>query len=167
MGMRTLFHYKMQLVPIIEMSEVMKASDKKVTALKRNGWVRLKRGKYKGDLAQIVEPDEAQSQAQVRIIPRIDFQALAARNSGEASALKRKRGSYIPPQKLFNYDEVMAAGGNIDTKYNQQFLKNVQHLGPDMFVDGYLIKTVPLAGIRSEVCAPHASYRQRQDPATR
>jgi len=150
MGMRTLFHYKMQLVPIIEMSEVMKAADKKHTSLKRNSWVRLKRGKFKGDLAQVVEPDEAQSQAQVRIIPRIDFQALAAKSSGAASALKRKRGSFLPPQKLFNYEEVMAAGGAIDTKYNQQFLKNVQHLASDMYVDGYLIKTVPLAGIRTE-----------------
>ena len=109
MGMRSLFHYKMKLVPIGEMVEVLTASMKvpstclpspvfslrldiasiQACSIKRNGWVRIKRGKYKGDLAQIVEPDEAQSQAQVRLVPRIDLQAPSHQRSRSFTSCRR------------------------------------------------------------------------------
>jgi transcription elongation factor SPT5 len=51
-GMRNLFEYNMKLVPIKEMTEVLTVT-KKSAALKRGDFVRVIRGLYKGDLAEV------------------------------------------------------------------------------------------------------------------
>jgi transcription elongation factor SPT5 len=48
------------------------AVPKKVSGLQREGWVRIKRGTYKGDIAQVVEMDETRGRVVVKLIPRLD-----------------------------------------------------------------------------------------------
>ncbi|XP_023734660.1 uncharacterized protein LOC111882529 isoform X2 [Lactuca sativa] len=45
-------------------------------------WARVKRGKYMGDLAQVVNVNEFQRKATVKLLPRIDLQAMAIKYSG-------------------------------------------------------------------------------------
>lgn len=49
--------WNQQMVPIKEMTDVLK-NVKEVTNLKPKSWVRLKRGLYKDDIAQVTLPDE-------------------------------------------------------------------------------------------------------------
>lgn len=51
-GMRGVYHTKLQLVPIKEMVDTVTVL-KKTAAAMATGWARIKRGKYKGDIAQV------------------------------------------------------------------------------------------------------------------
>jgi hypothetical protein len=51
-GLNDVFATKVSLVPLKEMTDVLKTT-RKAPALKRGDWVRMKRGIYKGDLAQV------------------------------------------------------------------------------------------------------------------
>ena len=73
--MRNVFSWGIKLVPIKEMTAVL-AVPKKTSGLQREGWVRIKRGTYKGDIAQVVEMDESRGRAVVKLIPRLDLTKL-------------------------------------------------------------------------------------------
>lgn len=60
------------LVPIDEMADLLK-SKRKTTPLTIGGWVRIKRGAYKGDLAQIDDVPEGNDTVTLKIVPRIDL----------------------------------------------------------------------------------------------
>jgi len=67
--------YKQQMVPITEMTDVLRVA-KEQTGLKPKQWVRLKRGLYKDDLAQVDYVDLAQNQVHLKLLPRIDYTRL-------------------------------------------------------------------------------------------
>lgn len=52
-GVRELFSWKIKLVPIKEMTDVLTVT-KKPVHLEKNSWVRVKRGVYRGDIAQVL-----------------------------------------------------------------------------------------------------------------
>ena len=51
-GVRDLFAWKIKLVPIKEMTDVLTVTRKPIN-LEKNSWVRVKRGVYRGDIAQV------------------------------------------------------------------------------------------------------------------
>ena len=51
-GVRELFSWKIKLVPIKEMTDVLSVTRKPIS-LEKNSWVRVKRGVYRGDIAQV------------------------------------------------------------------------------------------------------------------
>ncbi|KAG6880723.1 hypothetical protein C0992_002858, partial [Termitomyces sp. T32_za158] len=72
-------------------------------------WVRIRRGKYVGDLAQVMDITENGEDVGLKFIPRID---LTPRDEGalDASGKKRKKpaagaSNLRPPQRLFNFEE--------------------------------------------------------------
>lgn len=101
-GLRNLNATKITLVPIREMTDVLSV-ESKVIDLARDTWVRIKTGTYKGDLAkvwtkllvthaiiphiflahlqylfmQVVDVDNVRQKVTIKLIPRIDLQALA------------------------------------------------------------------------------------------
>ena len=42
-------------------------------------WARVRAGLYKGDLAKVVDVDHSAGRALVRLVPRVDYAALAQR----------------------------------------------------------------------------------------
>lgn len=77
-----------QLVPIEEMAPLLRIKKKEIN-LTPGMWVRLKRGKYTGDLAQVVEVDQLTSGVVgVKFIPRIDLRraGIAARTARVSAA---------------------------------------------------------------------------------
>lgn len=66
------FSSKISLVPIKEMVDVLTIS-KKESTLKIGSWVRVKRGKYQGDLAQVIDVIDSNEVVRVKLIPRIDL----------------------------------------------------------------------------------------------
>lgn len=66
------FQKQVTLVPLGEMVSVLSVPKKKVS-LARGDWVRVKRGIYAEDIAQVYEYDETQQQVTIKIIPRLDW----------------------------------------------------------------------------------------------
>jgi len=105
--------WKQQMVPIKEMIEVLRVI-KEQTRLKPKQWVRVKRGIYKDDLAQIDYIDLAQNQVHLKLLPRIDysrFRGALRTVQNESDILKRKKNKQ--PVKPFNPEAVRAIGGEV------------------------------------------------------
>jgi transcription elongation factor SPT5 len=136
------FYYpsqKMTLVPVKEMPDLFRVQ--KSEELLPGGWVRIKRGKYSGDLAQIEEVETNGLNVTVRLVPRLDYGMNEDAFSAPADA-KRKRGAAStvrPPQRLFSEAEAK--------KKHAKYLSSTSGLGGkswnylnDNYVDGFLIK---------------------------
>lgn len=62
----------LQMVPIKEMTDCLKVV-RETAVLKPKSWVRLKRGIYKDDLAQVDYVESAQNAVHLKMLPRIDY----------------------------------------------------------------------------------------------
>jgi transcription elongation factor SPT5 len=128
---------------------------KKETPLLPGAWVRLKRGKYQGDLAQVVDITDNGEEAGIRFLPRIDMNP----KEGEVGAdgkQKRKRpagGSGVvgrPPARPFNPEEVLRIWGK----------KSAVKRGPswifqgDTYTNGFIEKDVRVNALTVENVNP-------------
>ncbi|ORZ33251.1 hypothetical protein BCR44DRAFT_1514856 [Catenaria anguillulae PL171] len=171
-GVPGVYMSKMTLVPVKEMPDVLyvKPEDKSEDLLAKE-WVRIKRGKYAGDLAKVVETNFDGTEATVQLLPRLnlddfDDRRKMARGSGVAddeggdgaagsggTAAKRKRGGKAvggasaaatrPPQRLFNPREFPSHISRKITRGANGTLK----LGGETFRDGYLEKAVRVTAL--------------------
>lgn len=86
----------------------------KMPGVNPGDFVRVKRGLYKGDLAQVVRTEPDRQRVVIKLIPRIDFNAFLQRQAekdqqedGQPANPKKRpfpfqRKGPIPPQQLFN-----------------------------------------------------------------
>jgi len=77
-----IFPSKVVLVKLNEMVSVLSVPKKKVN-LRKGSWVRIKRGTYHGDLAQVHEYDDISQTVWVKLIPRLDLVAWMERDRDE------------------------------------------------------------------------------------
>ncbi|CDF32768.1 unnamed protein product [Chondrus crispus] len=106
-----------------EMTEVLKAA-KRADKQKEGNWVRISRGMYKGDLAQVCGMREGthEGQLMIRLIPRLDVKgekdAMEGRDVSEDEEDKEKangaRRKGRPPQHLFDKNELYRLTGSAD-----------------------------------------------------
>ncbi|TDL27811.1 transcription elongation factor Spt5 [Rickenella mellea] len=140
------------LVPIEEMASLLQIK-KKDTSVTPGSWVRIKRGKYAGDLAQVMDMTENGEEVGLKFLPRID---LNPKDDVLVDGRKRKKlGSALssvtrPPQRFFNYEEVIKAHGRrAVVKRNQVYV-----FGNDTFKDGYIEKDFKLSALILENVNP-------------
>ncbi|KAI9766590.1 MAG: transcription elongation factor spt5 [Geoglossum simile] len=147
------------LVPIKEMPDLLRTT--KTKALEPGAYVRIKRGKYQGDLAQIDAVETNGLEVLLRIIPRLDYGLNEDANAPEqevhpASKRKRTGGNVVklrPPQRLFS--EVEAR------KKHSKYLQRVRtgdkthwtYLGDD-YDNGYLMKDFKIQHLHTENVDP-------------
>ncbi len=65
-------------------------------------WVRVRTAVYKGDLAKVVDADYAAGKATVKIVPRLDYAAMAARAEAgrqPGQPFGRQAGAMRPPAR--------------------------------------------------------------------
>jgi len=137
------------LVPIDEMASLLKI--KKIeTSIIPGAWVRIKRGKYAGDLAQVLDVTDNGEEAGLKFIPRIDL------TPKEGESVKRKKGFpqtvvARPPQRLFNVEEVSKVYGprSCVRKKNDEFVFN-----GDTYKAGFLEKDIKIIGLVTENVQP-------------
>uniref|UniRef100_A0A8D2ZTW6 Transcription elongation factor SPT5 n=1 Tax=Scophthalmus maximus TaxID=52904 RepID=A0A8D2ZTW6_SCOMX len=96
--------WNQQMVPIKEMTDVLKVV-KEVTNLKPKSWVRLKRGLYKDDIAQVDYVEPSQNTISLKMIPRIDLERIKAKMSLKDWFAKRKKFKR-PAQRLFDAEKI-------------------------------------------------------------
>uniref|UniRef100_A0A0W0G1Y1 Transcription elongation factor SPT5 n=1 Tax=Moniliophthora roreri TaxID=221103 RepID=A0A0W0G1Y1_MONRR len=138
------------LVPIEEMASLLQIKKQEAT-VQLHSWVRIRRGKYQGDLAQVVDTSNPE-EIGIRFIPRID---LNPRDDG-VDGRKRKKGvpvpsgSMRPPQRLFNFEEVVKVYGR--TAVARRGPSGTFVFQQDTYRDGFLEKDFkPSALIMEEV----------------
>ncbi|KAI5290116.1 transcription elongation factor spt5, partial [Ascosphaera aggregata] len=135
---------KMTLISISEMPDLLRV--RKDELLEPNQWVRIKRGKYAGDLAVVEDVETNGLDVTVRLVPRLDYglneDALAPGDQ------KRKRpvaftAANRPPQRLFSEGEAK--------KKHAKYLSSTAGLGSkswtylnETYVDGFLIKDMKI-----------------------
>jgi len=149
-GMRSLQYWAAKIIPIKEMPDVLNVLTKTVS-LQKGDWVRIKRGVYRGDIAQVSENDEGRNIVVVKIIPRIDYQSTG--KLGE----KQKRKSR-PPARLFNYEEARAAfGQQVERRHGE----NVDVFQGNRFKDGYLLKPMNGRSLETQGVVPTIDELQK------
>uniref|UniRef100_A0A8K9VDH5 Transcription elongation factor SPT5 n=1 Tax=Oncorhynchus mykiss TaxID=8022 RepID=A0A8K9VDH5_ONCMY len=142
--------WNQQMVPIKEMTDVLKVV-KEVTNLKPKSWVRLKRGLYKDDIAQVDYVEPSQNTISLKMIPRIDLDRIKARMSMKDWFAKRKKFKR-PTQRLFDAEKIRSLGGD------------VSHDGDFMIFEanrysrkGFLFKSFAMSAVITEGVKPTLS----------
>lgn len=139
------------LVPINEMAPLLQLKQKEVS-ITPGMWVRIKRGKYQGDLAEVVDITDNGEEAGIRFIPRIDMN----RDADADGKSKRKRTTTAigrPPARPFNPEEVLRVYGK----------KQVIKKGPswifqgDTYTNGFIEKDVRVSALVLENVNPTLS----------
>lgn len=104
--------YQQTMVPIKEMTDVLRVT-KEQAQLKPKQWVRLKRGLYKDDLAQVDFINVAQNYVHLKLIPRVDY--TRKRGALRSTEQEKRKKSRKPAPKLFDIDAIRALGGEVST----------------------------------------------------
>ncbi|KAI4250157.1 MAG: hypothetical protein L6R40_000329 [Gallowayella cf. fulva] len=156
---------KTVLIPIKEMPDLFRVN--KTEQLQIGGYVRIKRGKYVGDLAQIDDVEENGLGVTLRIVPRLDYgfneDANAPMVDGgiKGELQKRKRHAAYgstnpalrPPQRLFSDAEARKKHSKNLTSQSTFDKKHWQYMG-DMYINGFLIKDFKLQALITENVNP-------------
>ncbi|PON74479.1 Transcription elongation factor [Parasponia andersonii] len=142
-GLRNIYAQKVMLVPIREMTDVLSVESKAID-LSRDTWVRMKIGTYKGDLAKVVDVDNVRQRVTVKLIPRIDLQALANKLEGRETVKKK---AFVPPPRFMNIDEARELHIRVERRRDAMTGDYFENVGGMLFKDGFLYKTVSMKSI--------------------
>ena len=139
------------LVPIEEMASLLQIKKQDLTVTP-GSWVRIKRGKYQGDLAQVMDITENGEDVGLKFIPRID---LNPRDDAGADGRKRKKATIgtsnmRPPQRFFNYEEVVKVYGRKQVSRRNQ----VYVFQNDTYKDGFIEKDFKLSALQLDNVNP-------------
>ena len=139
------------LVPIEEMASLLQIKKQDLTVTP-GSWVRIKRGKYQGDLAQVMDITENGEDVGLKFIPRID---LNPRDDASVDGRKRKKATtgasnMRAPQRFFNYEEVVKVYGRKQvSKRNQVYV-----FQNDTYKDGFIEKDFKLSALQLDNVNP-------------
>ncbi|XP_014230506.2 transcription elongation factor SPT5-like [Trichogramma pretiosum] len=150
-------HWKQQMVPIKEMTDVLRVI-KEQTGLKAKQWVRLKRGIYKDDIAQIDYVDLSQNQVHLKLLPRIDYTrprgALRTAQS-ESEAMKRNKKKR-PAAKPFDPEAIRSIGGEVTSDDDFLIFEESRYSRK-----GFLYKNFTMSAVLTEGIKPTLSELEK------
>ncbi|KAF3480906.1 uncharacterized protein GIQ15_06253 [Arthroderma uncinatum] len=147
---------KLTLISVKEMPDLLRV--KKSEQLTPGGWVRIKRGRYQGDLAQLEDVETNGLNVTVRLVPRLEY-GLNEDSNAPTGDPKRKRvggaGSAIarPPQRLFSEAEAKKRHSKYLSATSSLGGKSWSYLG-DTYVDGFLIKGMKVQHLITKNVSP-------------
>jgi transcription elongation factor SPT5 len=153
-GLVGVYLAKIVLVPIQEMASLLQIKKQDVTVIPGT-WVRIKRGKYQGDLAQVVDVTENGEDVGLKFVPRIDLTPKDEAGQDAGFGKKRKKvstaaGTLRPPQRLFNYEEVVKIHGrNAVIKRNAVYVYQ-----QDTYKNGFIEKDFKLSALSMDDVNP-------------
>ncbi|XP_078489937.1 transcription elongation factor SPT5 isoform X4 [Ciona intestinalis] len=141
-------YWTQKMVPTKEMPDVFKVlKEFDRTSLKPKMWVRLKKGVFKDDLAQIDYIEQSQNQVTLKLIPRIDYSRPRGSNRGSYDKEKRKLHKR-PPQKLFDVDGIRAIGGEISTDGDHLVFEGNRFSRKGFLYKNFTLNTICVDGIK-------------------
>merc|ERR1719242_1110460 len=141
-GIEGLNMWKIKLVKLKDMTSalVVKMTDPTIS---RGQWVRMKKGIYKDDLAQVWDVQDQGAKIIVKVVPRIDYVHIANPGSG------RPFGRYAtaPAQKI------LSLGGDVEQRRDRLFDRTVWMFKGQSYYRGFLLKLVDLDQVQFDVTA--------------
>ncbi|XP_057973026.1 putative transcription elongation factor SPT5 homolog 1 [Malania oleifera] len=149
-GLRNIYSNRIMLVPIREMTDVLSVESKTID-ISRDAWVRMKIGTYKGDLAKVVDVDNVRQRVTVKLIPRIDLQALAAKMEGREVAKKK---AFVPPPRFMSVDEAREMNIRVERRRDPMTGDYFENIFGMLFKDGFLYKAVSMKSISTQGIQP-------------
>lgn len=172
-GLRSVyFSKKPKQVPMEEMITAITVSDKSLSSMAGmvpGAWVRMKSGVYKGDLARIDYVDVNEGRVNVRLVPRLDMAALAAKKAAKRGVQGQKRASanQRPLPKPFIPEEARVYNLDVIQQRDRVTGEMVYVLGGSQtFREGYLVKRVATKTVTLVTSAPPLDELQRFDAAS-
>ena len=140
--------YTQQMVPFKEMTDVLRVVKEQV-GLKPKQWVRLKKGLYKDDLAQVDYLDTNSAKAELKLMPRIDYSrprgALRTNSVEEAkNKFKKKR----PPLKLFDPEKIRSIGGDISNDGDFLVFEGNRYSRKGYLYKSFVINSILAEGVK-------------------
>lgn len=136
------------LVPINEMAPLL-LLERKEQKIQPGSWARIKRGKYQGDLCQVVDITDSGEEVGIRMIPRID---MNYREIDDGKPKRKRANTFVgrPPARLFNPEEVLRIYGKktVLKKGNSWIFQG------DTYTDGFLEKDIRVTGLTTEDVHP-------------
>eukprot|EP01132_Coremiostelium_polycephalum_P000515 gene515-650_t len=185
-GMHSILPNAPQLIPLKDIIEVLSTSKKSID-LKKGTWIRVKLGKYKGDIGQIINYDSTKSKVIVKIIPRIDpvetkeskeaaggsgnnsSQSTSSQSSTTTSSQSQSQGTKRkkarPQARFFSSEEAIKMGHQVQ-KRGAFYL-----IGSEKFKDGFLHKVLRTSSIIVDNIVPTLEelqkFQDRDDESNR
>uniref|UniRef100_A0A7N0T699 KOW domain-containing protein n=1 Tax=Kalanchoe fedtschenkoi TaxID=63787 RepID=A0A7N0T699_KALFE len=138
-GLTNIFLSRTSKVATNDISQLLSTRTKSIE-ISEGTWARVKSGTYKGDIAQVVAVNDARKRATVKLIPRIDLQALAQKFGGGRASKKTSN----PTPRLVGLSELDEFRPLIQLRRDRDTDLIFQVLDGLMLKDGYLYKKVPL-----------------------
>lgn len=112
--------WQQMMVPNNQMADVLRVvKDAANSNLKQGSWVRIKRGIYRDDIAQVDYVDTSRNKVVLKMLPRVDYTRKRGVLRGSDDE-NRKRRRTKPPAKLFDPEAIKDLGGDIT--YDGDFL---------------------------------------------
>lgn len=138
-----------QMVPIKEMTDVLRVV-KEQTGLKSKQWVRLKRGLYKDDIAQVDYFDMAQNQVHLKLLPRIDYTRLrgALRTTQTESEAEKRKKKRRPPSKPFDPEAIRAIGGEVTSDGDFLIFEGNRYSRKGFLYKNFTMSAVLIEGVK-------------------
>lgn len=150
-------YYKQEMVPIKEMTDVLKVV-KEQAGLKPKQWVRLKRGIYKDDIAQVDYVDLAQNQVHLKLLPRIDYTRMrgALRTTQNGADDSKRKKNLRPTAKPFDPEAIRAIGGEVTSDGDFLIFEGNRYSRK-----GFLYKNFTMSAILAEGVKPTLAELER------
>lgn len=130
-------------VPIKEYPDMFRVHKTEDVELTPGTYVRVRRGKYTGDLAVVENLSENGLEVKLRLVPRLNYGRVVV-----DTAEKRKR-SERPPPRLFNAQDATQSGGSLQKHGPTSYIFE----GED-YDNGFLLKDFRLAYIQLDNVNP-------------
>jgi len=132
---------KVTLVPIKEMVQAITIQKKKIS-VKRGDWVRMKRGIYKGDLAQVLATADQGTQITMKVIPRVDYTKLGNEEKPAHFTPKTR-----PAARLLNPAELRELGEYLERRQEPITRQNCLFFNNNFYKNGFLYKTMKISNV--------------------
>ncbi|KAL5231855.1 hypothetical protein ABZP36_030631 [Zizania latifolia] len=141
-GFCSVYVSRISSVPAAEVPSLLSSRTKPFT-ISPGTWVRMKNGNYKGDLAQVASADNARKRVMIKLIPRVDLQAISKKFGG-AISLKE---AVVPAPRLISSQELEFFRPHMEMRRDRQTGDVYEVLDGLMFKDGFLYKRVALSSL--------------------
>ncbi|KAK4356445.1 hypothetical protein RND71_025416 [Anisodus tanguticus] len=148
-------------VPMNEVSHLIAVRNKS-SGISEGMWARVKSGIYKGDLAQVVAVNDARKKVTVKLIPRIDLQAIADKFGGGVTAKK----GVIPAPRLISATELEDFRPLIQCRKDRDTNLMFEILDGKILKDGYLYKKVGTDSLSYWGVAPTEAELLKFEPSS-
>ncbi|XP_056847495.1 protein RNA-directed DNA methylation 3 isoform X2 [Raphanus sativus] len=144
LSLNGIYATRMVLLPKSEAPHLLTVQ-RKTKTFSEGTWARIKSGKYKGDLAQVVAVSDTRGKALIKLIPRIDIAALTQKYGGGVAVQK----GLNPAPRLISSSELEEFRPIIQVRRDRDTGMTFEHLDSLMLKDGFLYKKVSLDSLTS------------------